>query len=71
MEAQHTDINNVQDKNMEDQEIASIYLNIKKTTLKKAVKIIDYILLVVAVIFLVTFFAHLAFPDIEWLWNRS
>lgn len=35
MEAQHTDINNVQDKNMEDQEIASIYLNIKKRHSRK------------------------------------
>lgn len=42
-----------------------------KATFKKAVKIVGYILLVIAAICLVTFFAHLAFPDIEWLWNRS
>ena len=63
----------VREKNITDERVASLYMDAEngKATFKKVVKIVGYILLAIAAICLVTFFAHLAFPDIEWLWNRS
>ena len=56
-----------------DERVASIYLDIEngKASLKRWARIVGYILLAVAVISLIGFLAHLAFPDIEWLWRRS
>ena len=67
------DVQDVREKNMTDERVASIYLDIEngKASLKKGARIVGYILLAVAVIFLIGFLAHLAFPDIEWLWRRS
>ena len=67
------DVQDVREKNMTDERVASIYLDIEngKASLKKGARIVGYILLAVAVIFLIGFLAPLAFPDIEWLWRRS
>ena len=67
------DVQDVREKNMTDERVASIYLDIEngKASLKKGARIVGYILLAVAVIFLIGFLAHLAFPDIEWPWRRS
>lgn len=66
------DVQDVREKNMTDERVASIYLDIEngKASLKKGTRIVGYILLAVAVIFLIGFLDHLAFPDIEWLWRR-
>ena len=66
------DVQDVREKNMTDERVASIYLDVEngKATFKKVVKIVEYIILAVAVIVLVGFLAHLIFPDIEWLWRR-
>ena len=67
------DVQDVREKNMTDERVASIYLDIEngKASLKKGARIVGYILLAVAVIFLIGFLAHLAFTYIEWLWRRS
>ena len=32
--------------------------------------LISYVVIALIALFVVTFLVHLAFPDIEWLWNR-
>lgn len=66
------DVQDVREKNMTDERIASIHLDIEngKAILKKVLTIICYVGLGLIILFLVTFLAHLTFPDIEWLWNR-
>lgn len=63
------DVQDVREKNMTDERVASIYLDIEngKTVFKKSLNIICYIGLVLIILCLVAFLAHLAFPNIEWL----
>ena len=65
------DVQDVREKNMTDERVASIYLDIEngKTVFKKSLNIICYIGLVLIILCLVAFLAHLAFPNIEWLWK--
>lgn len=67
------DVQDVREKNMTDERVASIYLDIEngKTVLKKSLNIICYIGLVLIILCLVAFLAHLAFPNIEWLWKTG
>lgn len=67
------DVQDVREKNMTDQRVTSIYLDVEngKETVKKAVRVVGYILLAIAISLIVGFVVHLAFPDTEWLWRRS
>ena len=66
------DVQDVREKNMTDEKVASIYMDVEsgKATLKKILTIISYVVIALIALFVVTFLFHLAFPDIEWLWNR-
>ncbi|MDB8705683.1 helix-turn-helix domain-containing protein [[Ruminococcus] gnavus] len=66
------DVQDVREKNMTDEKVASIYMGVEsgKATLKKILTIISYVVIALIALFVVTFLVHLAFPDIEWLWNR-
>ena len=57
---------------MTDEKVASIYMDVEsgKATLKKILTIVSYVVIALIALFVVTFLVHLAFPDIEWLWNR-
>ena len=65
-------VQDVREKNMTDEKVASIYMDVEsgKATLKKILTIISYVVIALIALFVVTFLVHLAFPDIEWLWNR-
>ena len=66
------DVQDVREKNMTDEKVASIYMDVEsgKATLKKNLTIVSYVVIALIALFVVTFLVHLAFPDIEWLWNR-
>lgn len=66
------DVQDVREKNMTDERVTSIYLDIEngKAAFKKIMEIAGYIFLALAAVVLIGFLAHLAFPDIEWLWRR-
>lgn len=66
------DVQDVREKNMTDEKVASIYMDVEsgKATLKKILTIISYVVIALIALFVVPFLVHLAFPDIEWLWNR-
>lgn len=66
------DVQDVREKNMTDEKVAFIYMDVEsgKATLKKILTIISYVVIALIALFVVTFLVHLAFPDIEWLWNR-
>lgn len=66
------DVQDVREKNMTDERIASIYLDIEKgkAALTSFLRIVGYITLAIAALMLVTFLIHLAFPQIEWLWRQ-
>lgn len=66
------DVQDVREKNMTDEKVASIYMGVEsgKATLKKILTMISYVVIALIALFVVTFLVHLAFPDIEWLWNR-
>ena len=66
------DVQDVREKNMTDEKVASIYMDVEsgKATVKKILTIISYVVIALIALFVVTFLVHLAFPDIEWLWNR-
>ncbi len=67
------DVQDVREKNMTDQRVTSIYLDVEngKETVKKAVRVVGYILFAIAISLIVGFVVHLAFPDTDWLWRRS
>lgn len=66
------DVQDVREKSMTDERIASIYLDIEKgkAALTSFLRILGYITLAIAALMLVTFLVHLAFPQIEWLWRQ-
>ena len=66
------DVQDVREKNMTDERVTSIYLDIEngKATFKKIMKIAGYIYLVLLAVILIAFLAHLAFPNVEWLWRH-
>lgn len=64
------DVQDVRDKNLTDEKVASIYLDAEntKSTFKKIAKIFCYVGFALIVIFVFVFILHLLFPNIEWLW---
>lgn len=66
------DVQDVREKNMTDERVSSMYLDIEngKSILKKSVKIFCYLGFGLMAVFILAFILHLAFPNIEWLWNR-
>lgn len=66
------DVQDVREKNMTDERITSIYLDIEngKAAFKKIMEIAGCIFLALVAAVLIGFLAHLAFPDIEWLWRH-
>ncbi|HIV39713.1 MAG TPA: hypothetical protein H9747_12090 [Candidatus Blautia stercorigallinarum] len=67
------DVQDVRNKNLTDEKVASIYLDVEnvKNNFKKFAKIFCYVgLILIAVIFL-GFILHLLFPDIQWLWGST
>ena len=66
------DVQDVREKKLTDEKVASIYLDVEKGKLglKKVIKVFCYIGVALLVIIAVTFVLHLAVPDIEWLWRR-
>lgn len=66
------DVQDVREKNMTDERVTSIYLDVEngKAAFKKIVRILGYIYLAVLAAVLIAFLAHLAFPNIEWLWRH-
>ncbi len=67
------DVQDVRDKNLTDEKVASIYLDVEnvKNKSKKIVKILCYAGLVMIVIVILGFIFHLLFPNIDWLWGST
>lgn len=67
------DVQDVRDKNLTDEKVASMYLDIEngKEKINKMIRWISYLGIAILVIFIVTFILHLMFPNIEWLWNQA
>ena len=59
------DVQDVREKNMIDERVASIYLDVEngKATFKKIVKIVGYIILAVVAAVLIGFLGHMAFHN--------
>ena len=68
------DVQDVRDKNLTDEKVASIYLddveNVKNKS-RKFVKIFCYACVILLGIVILAFILHLLFPDIEWLWGST
>lgn len=67
------DVQDVRDKNLTDEKVASIYLDVEnvKNKSRKFVKIFCYVGVILLGIVILTFILHLLFPDIEWLWGST
>ena len=67
------DVQDVRDKNLTDEKVASIYLDVENVKGKsgKIVKIFCYAGLSLLAIVILGFILHLFFPDIEWLWGST
>lgn len=67
------DVQDVRDKNLTDEKVASIYLDVEnvKNCSKKLGKIICVVGIVLIILFILSYVCHLLFPNIEWLWRSS
>ena len=67
------DVQDVRDKNLTDEKVASIYLDVEnvKNKSRKFVKICCYAGVILWGIVILAFILHLLFPDIEWLWGST
>lgn len=67
------DVQDVRDKNLTDEKVASIYLDVEniKNHSKKFVKIICYVGFALIVIIALSFVLHLLFPNAEWFWRST
>ena len=67
------DVQDVRDKNLTDEKVASIYLDVENVKNKsiKFVKIFCYVGVILLGIVILAFILHLFFPDIEWLWGST
>lgn len=67
------DVQDVRDKTLTDEKVASIYLDVDKAKnySKKLVKFICLAGFVLIVFFILSFVLHLLFPNIEWLWRST
>ena len=67
------DVQDVRDKNLTDEKVASIYLDVEhaKNTSRKFVKIFCYAGVILLGTVILAFILHSFFPDIEWLWGST
>lgn len=67
------DVQDVRDKNLTDEKVASIYLDVEsaKNYGKKFTKVICYVGFVLLAIVALSFVMHLLFPNVAWLWRSS
>lgn len=67
------DVQDVREKKMTDERVASIYLDIEngKAGVKKFLNVLCYIMLALGVLVFTVFLLHLAFPNIKWLWKTG
>ena len=67
------DVQDVRNKNLTDEKVASIYLDVEnvKNKSRKFVKIFCYACVILLGIVILAFILHLLFPDIEWLWGST
>lgn len=66
------DVQDVREKSRTEERVASLYLDMEngKALCRKIIRSSGYITLAVAAFVLIAFLAHLAFPDVEWLWRH-
>lgn len=71
------DVQDVREKNLTDEKVASIYLDVEnmKNKARKFVKIFScatlVLMAIVVLILILSFVLHLLFPNIEWLWRTT
>ena len=67
------DVQDVRNKNLTDEKVASIYLDVENVKNKsgKIIKIFCYAGVILLGIVILGFILHLFFPDIEWLWGST
>ena len=67
------DVQDVRNKNLTDEKVASIYLDVEnvKNKSRKLIKIFCYAGVILLGIVILGFILHLYFPDIEWLWGST
>ena len=67
------DVQDVREKGLTDEKVASIYSDVEniKDIFAKLLKFFYYAGVVLIIFTILTFIAHLLFPDIEWLWKIS
>ena len=67
------DVQDVREKSLTDEKVASIYSDVEniKDIFAKLLKFFYYAGVVLIIFTILTFIAHLLFPDIEWLWKIS
>ena len=67
------DVQDVREKSLTDEKVASIYSDVEniKDIFAKLLKFFYYTGVVLIIFTILTFIAHLLFPDIEWLWKIS
>lgn len=67
------DVQDIRDKNLTDEKVASIYLDVEnvKNKSRKLVKIFCYVGVILLGIVILSFILHLFFPDIEWFWGST
>ena len=67
------DVQDVRNKNLTDEKVASIYLDVENVKNKsgKLIKIVCYAGVILLGIVILGFILHLFFPDIEWLWGST
>ena len=67
------DVQDVLNKNLTDEKVASIYLDVEtiKNKFRKFIKIVCYAEVILLGIIILGFILHLFFPDIEWIWGST
>ena len=67
------DVQDVRNKNLTDEKVASIYLDVEnvKNKFGTLIKIFCYAGVILLGIVILGFILHLFFPDIEWLWGST
>ncbi len=67
------DVQDVREKGLTDEKVNAMYLDLENAKAKgrQLVKILCYVVLALEVAVLAGFLLHLAFPDVEWLWQRT
>ncbi|MCI9463655.1 MAG: helix-turn-helix transcriptional regulator [Lachnospiraceae bacterium] len=65
------DVQDIREKNLTDEKVSSIYSDLEniKNLFGKCWKIINYTVIIMIIFTMLTFIAHLLFPDAEFLWR--